>query len=57
MHCPDRLRHTVTLLTGLRNLHLIQEATNKEPWKVFHLEGDVIKLYIVEGKRGGMETK
>lgn len=26
-------------------------SLNKEPWKVFHVESDVIKLCIVEGKR------
>lgn len=32
---PDKLRHMVTLLKGLRNLHVTQEAINKEPWKFF----------------------
>lgn len=54
---PDKLRHMVTLLKGLRNLHVTQEAINKEPWKVFHVESDVIKLCIVEGKREDRETQ
>ena len=55
--CSSPMRHTVTLLTGLRDLQAIHEAVNEEPRKVFNLESDVVEVGFVEGQKGCMEMQ